>query len=75
MKCLFIMLVWDRPAPYTTFRDEHYNDHKFSKQARVNATFYHTHGDHDVGPVVLTALGWSEMIQNVVTITLEYDDA
>ena len=75
MKCLFIMFVWDPKPPYTTFQDHLYENHKFSKQAQLYATFYHTHGDHDVGPVVLTAIGWSEMIRNVVTITLEYDDA
>lgn len=74
MSALFIMHVWVRPYPGVKWQDHYYQNHNFSKTATIQATFYYTHGDHDVGPLPLAGLGWAEMIQNVVTIELIYSD-
>ena len=51
----------------------HFNGSNFSKEAFLLGTFHYIHGKNDAGPVPLSAVGWDEMMTNIVKIELFYD--
>ncbi|KAH9915027.1 uncharacterized protein BXZ73DRAFT_81460 [Epithele typhae] len=62
--------VWQPTAPGEAFkRDAHY-DPEFGRKHELRATFHKTYGGADEGPVELTAVGWADMIDNVVQLEL-----
>ena len=75
MRWLFVSFVWTPPEPGVVFDSSHYEGSPFARSAALFATFYHTFGKDDCGPVMLGSLGWSEMIQNVARIELVYNEA
>ena len=48
-------------------------DSTFPARAALLGTFYHTHGGDDDGPIALSAIGWRELVENVVKIELVYN--
>ena len=74
MRWLFVSFVWAPPGPGVPFDNAHYDCSPFARNAALFATFYHTVGKDDCGPVMLGSLGWAEMIQNVARIELVYNE-
>ncbi|KIP08621.1 hypothetical protein PHLGIDRAFT_373736 [Phlebiopsis gigantea 11061_1 CR5-6] len=78
LRFLYVRFVW---VPVTVFgrvnrnqklTDYAWEDSDFRTGASLMGTFYHTHGQDDVGKIKLGDLGWYEMINNIVRIDVEY---
>ncbi|EJF65599.1 hypothetical protein BD309DRAFT_892274 [Dichomitus squalens] len=66
--------LWKPKRVYDTYNPAiHFNQSQFSKEASLLGTFYHIHGEDDLGPVPLSEVGWAQMMTNIVKIELYYE--
>ena len=69
--------VWMPKKTYgveETYQGYHFQGSRFKKEVGLLGTFYYVHGAGDSGPVKLSALGWADMILNVVKLEVLYDE-
>ena len=75
MEWLYGTLIWKPKRSYDTYvPSTHFNQSNFSKEASIQGTFYHIHGEDDKGPIALSEVGWAEMVPNIVKMELFYDN-
>ncbi|KAI1787436.1 hypothetical protein LXA43DRAFT_1064348 [Ganoderma leucocontextum] len=74
-KELFATLLW-KPWGNRSQReiDYDYERSTFAKTVILLGVFYAVHGRDDAGPVVLGNIGWEGMVQNLVSITVVFED-
>ena len=73
MVWLYVMFFWVPSFKGERFHTQGDYDEAFPSKCTLLATFHYKHGAYDVGPVIIGARGWGEMIQNVVKLELLYD--
>ncbi|PIL28022.1 hypothetical protein GSI_09873 [Ganoderma sinense ZZ0214-1] len=74
LEWVYRKFVWRPDGEYDTYRIYYFERSKFSKQAIILGTFYNVHGASDTGLMLLSGLGWVEMIENVVKLKVFYEE-
>ena len=75
-KELFAAYLWKRKDHRTEGNlDADFKVSRFAKSVTLLAVFPAVHGDGDVGSVVLGHVGWASMVQNLVSITVMFEEA
>ncbi len=75
-KKLFATMLWKPPWSNCSQRemDIAYERSTFAKTVLLLGVFYAVHGKDDVGPVPLGNIGWAGMVENLVSITVDFED-
>nr|VWP01773.1 CP2 domain-containing protein [Ganoderma boninense] len=74
LEWVYRKLVWKPKSERHAYNKVLFETSKFAKEAVVLATFYDVHGANDTGPMLLSGLGWAEMIENVVKLKVVYEE-
>ncbi|PIL29693.1 hypothetical protein GSI_08131 [Ganoderma sinense ZZ0214-1] len=75
VKELYLGFLWKRKIQRTVKTlDADFADSTFAKTATLRGVFYAVHGKDDVGLVRLGHIGWAGMVQNLVSITVDFED-
>ena len=72
---IFADFLWKRRSQRTERAlDLDFAESAFSRNATLLGVFYAVHGADDVGPVRLGSIGWSGMVENLVSITVVFEE-
>ena len=73
---MYRKFIWPDTPQYKrqAYTTSHFASTRYCKEARVLGTFYTILGADDTGPVIISELGWAEMMQNVVKLEVVYDE-
>ncbi|PIL29694.1 hypothetical protein GSI_08132 [Ganoderma sinense ZZ0214-1] len=74
LEWMYQKFMWKPQRKYDVYKTFYFESSRYSKEAKVLGTFHDVHGASDMGPVVLSELGWAEMMENVVKLEVVYDE-
>ena len=74
-KELYAVFLWKREYQRTAKTlDSDFSRSTFAKTVTLRGVFHAAHGKDDVGLVRLGHIGWAGMVQNLVSITVDFED-
>ncbi|EJF65598.1 hypothetical protein DICSQDRAFT_152743 [Dichomitus squalens LYAD-421 SS1] len=72
---VYTFTIWDRPGIFSQSEiDRAFEKSAFAGRSLFYGIFHSIHGKSDVGPVLLGSVGWADMVQNLVSIHVSYED-
>ena len=74
LEWIYQKFMWKPHRKYDIYKTFHFESSRYAKEAAILGTFHDVHGVYDTGPVLLSELGWAEMMVNVVKLEVVYHE-